>query len=114
MADTCLFLGWKKPCEGRQKAAMELFATFTGYLEQQVRSGALESYEPVFLSPHGGDLNGFILMRGDAAKIESLKRQPQFRELTTQALICLENYGLVEGELGAAIGDRMKIYAKYI
>jgi hypothetical protein len=113
MADTCLFLGWRKPVEGRQKAAVELFGVFTGYIDQQVKAGALESFEPVLLVPHGGDLNGYIVMRGDAKQIEALKRQARFEELTTQASICLENYGLVEGRVGAGLEHQMQLFAKF-
>ena len=35
----------------------------------------IESFEPVFLEPHGGDLTGFILIQGDAAKLASRARQ---------------------------------------
>ena len=55
----------------------------------------IESFEPVFLEPHGGDLTGFILVRGDAEKplhSVSVTSSPSFRSewassLTTSALL---------------------------
>ena len=114
MADSCLFMGWKKPFEGRQRAAIELFGVFMGYLGEQVQNGTLESVEPVFLEQHGGDLNGYIIMRGEGTKIDVLKRTPRFVELATQASVCLDGYGLVEGVLGRGIEQRMALFAKYI
>jgi hypothetical protein len=86
----------------------------TEYFGELVRNGTLESYEPVLLNAHGGDLNGFIVLRGEATKIDTLKRQDKFVDLMTQAAICLENFGVVEGVTGEGIKARMTRFNKYV
>ena len=41
-------------------------------LQQQ---GEIESFETVLLESHGGDLNGFVLVRGDQDKLASNPHQ---------------------------------------
>jgi hypothetical protein len=42
---------------------------YYGRLQQQ---GEIDSFEPFGLEPHGGDLNGFLLVRGDRDKLARL------------------------------------------
>ena len=64
MADAGLFIGWGEVVRGRETEALEVFNETLAYYGRLQEEGAIESFEPVFLEPHGGDLSGFILIRG--------------------------------------------------
>lgn len=66
-----------------------LFGEALAFWGQQ-QAGAIESIEPVFLSPHGGDLNGFLLIRGDAAKLNQVLDTDDYLALQQKAGNLLE------------------------
>ena len=65
MANHAIFIGWNRPVAGREQQAMKLWGKCMEYYGKLLADSRVESFEPVLLSPHGGDLNGFILIRGD-------------------------------------------------
>ena len=103
MADYALFVGWNRSVAGREQQAMELFARVMEYYGQLQSDGKIESFEPVVLSNHGGDLNGFVLLRGDAAKLDEVRREEAFTNFSIEANFCLENFGVIDGYVGDGI-----------
>jgi hypothetical protein len=69
MADRVLFIGWNRPVVGREQQAMELWQKAMEYYGKLQADGRIESFEPVILTAHGGDLNGFVMLRGGAEKL---------------------------------------------
>ena len=53
----------------RESAAVDVFGEAVAYYTGLQGQGEIESFEIVFLDPHGGDLGGSFLLRGDAAKL---------------------------------------------
>jgi hypothetical protein len=113
-SDSALFIGWKLPVVGREADALEMFGSFVGYLGKQQASGAVESFEPCLLSPHGGDLGGFILVRGEREKLSTLRFSDEFEELVSKCLLSVEGFGVVEGYVGDSVGAQLQRYAKNI
>ena len=64
MADAGLFIGWGEVVRGREERAVEVFGETVEYYGRLQADGRIESFEPCLLEPHGGDLAGFILIRG--------------------------------------------------
>jgi len=62
MANQALFLGWNRPARGREEQAMKLWGKTMEYYGKLQAEGRIESFEPVLLTAHGGDLNGFFLI----------------------------------------------------
>jgi hypothetical protein len=98
MAMACLFVGWNRPFAGREG---EAYAMLTGEATEQIekwkREGWFESYEGVGLTPHGGDLNGFMLLKGERAKLDELRRTDAFERFSMQLGSLLDRYGVVPG-----------------
>jgi len=113
-ADSALFIGWKLPVVGREADAVELFGSFVGYLGKQQSSGAIDSFEPYFLSPHGGDLGGFILVRGERARLAGLRSSEEFEELVSRCLVNVDGFGVVEAYVGEGVARQMQRYTKNI
>jgi hypothetical protein len=59
VADFGLFVGWSSPVRGREAQAAKVFGEAAEFWTRQQQEGAIESWEAVFLEPHGGDLAGF-------------------------------------------------------
>lgn len=114
MANGVLFVGWKRPVPGREQQAMGLFQKGTEFYAKKQSEGKIESFEPVILAQHGGDLNGFVLVKGDAVKLSELRREDAYVENVTEAGYCLEGFGVVEGLCGEGIADALSRWSKLI
>ena len=114
MADAGLFIGWGEVVRGRETEALEVFNETLGYYGRLQEEGAIESFEPVFLEPHGGDLNGFILIRGDAEKLATLRVSEEFNQFATRATLIVENFGIVGADLAERLQSQMEYYTEQI
>ena len=114
MADRVIFMGWNRPVIGREQQAMQLFQKSMEYWEKQKSEGQIEDYEPVILTHHGGDLNGFVMIRGDAEKLSEVQKDGTFLDLTMEASYCLEGYGVIIGYVGEGVTDGFTRWAKLI
>ena len=114
MANAVLFIGWKRPVPGREQQAMGLFQKGIEYYAKSQSEGKIESYEPVILAAHGGDLNGFILVKGDAVKLSELRREDAFIENVIEAGFCLEGFGVIDGAIGESLTNSLTQWSKLI
>jgi hypothetical protein len=114
MADAGLFIGWGEVVRGRESAAVELFGETVGYFAGLQEEGVFESFEPVFLEPHGGDLSGFFLIRGDADKLAAFRVSEDFAQLSIRVGLVVEKFGVVGADLGARLERQMEYYTEQI
>ena len=114
MADAGLFIGWGEVVRGRETEALEVFNETLAYYGRLQEEGAIENFEPVFLEPHGGDLSGFILIRGEAQKLASLRVSEEFAQFATRATLVVENFGIVGADLAERLQRQMEFYTEQI
>ena len=114
MSSNVIFFGWNRPVPGRERMSAEHFQTFGEYLATQQRKGVIQSFEPVFLDPHGGDLNGFFLIRGESAKLDGLIATEEWTTHAIRALVHLDKAGVVRGAGGDLVQERMASWLKEI
>ena len=69
MATGALMIGWGPTVRGRELKALQVFNEAIQYYTRMQQQGTIESFEPVSLEPHGGDLIGFLFIRGDREKL---------------------------------------------
>jgi hypothetical protein len=114
MADAGLFIGFGNPVHGREGQAVDLFNETLAWYAQLQEEGEIESFEPVFLEPHGGDLNGFILIRGDAEKLSALRVSDEFIQLTIRAGLLVDSVGVVAADMGERLQSQIAFYTEQI
>jgi len=114
MADAGLFIGWDAPVRGREAKSLEVFGEAVEFQGKLQEAGDIESFEVVFLVPHGGDLGGFILVRASRDQIAALRQREDFLRINARAGLVVENFGLVDAVLGERIGEQMGIYREAI
>ena len=112
MANAVIFLGWNRPSVGREKQAMQVFQKSLEFYTKLQTEGRIESFEPVILSAHGGDLNGFFLLRGDAEKLSEIRRDETFVDIVIEAEYCVDGFGHVDGYIGEGLDDVITRWAK--
>jgi hypothetical protein len=114
MADAGLFIGWGAVARGREKEAIEVFNEVLAYYSRLQEDGEIESFEPVFLEPHGGDLSGFVLLRGDAEKLASIRVSEEFDQFSTRAALVVDNFGVVGATMEGRLQQQMAFYMEQI
>jgi len=110
VADAGLFIGWGEVVRGREAQAVEDFNTTIEYFAGLQADGTIESFEPVFLEQHGGDLNGFFFLRGDAEKLSALRVDEDFEAVILRASLIVNNIGVVGAATGARLERQMATY----
>jgi hypothetical protein len=114
MSSNVIFMGWSGSIPGREKISAQHFQEFVGYLEGLQKSGAILSFETIFLHPHGGDLNGFFIIRGEHNKLDALSGDEAWEQHITRAGLHLQGLGVVRGASGELIADLMQRWTKAI
>ena len=114
MADAGLFVGFGDPVRGREGQAVEVFNETLSYYGRLQEEGEIESFEPVFLEPHGGDLSGFILIRGDAERLAALRVSEEFTQLSIRAGLIVNGFGVVGADLAERLQRQMAFYTEQI
>jgi len=97
MADAVLFIGWNRPHPGTEDKAYGFVANEgIAYLRSQ-QGKAFERFETVFLTAHGGDMNGMIVLFGERAKLDELRRTDEFEAFSMKMGSMFDRYGVVPG-----------------
>jgi len=114
MENQVIFFGWNRTVPGREQIAVEDFQEFLGYMSGLQESGAIASFEPILLMNHGGDLNGFILIRGSSEQLNTLTETEQWLIYNTRAGYYLEGTGTIRGVSGDRVMDWLGIFGKVL
>ncbi len=114
MADSGLFIGFGRPVRGRERESIKVFNEVFGYYSRLQQEGEIESFEPVLLEPHGGELGGFFLLRGDKDKIARIRGSEEFERHTVRGDLIVENIGVVSAVLGERLMGQMSLFAQQV
>ena len=114
MRSNVLLFGWNRSVPGRQKVSAAHFQEFLAYLGGLAARREIQSFEPIFLDAHGGDLNGFVLIKGDPAKLDAIMGSDEWITHITRALLHLEGAGAVRGVAGDGITQRMALWTQHL
>jgi hypothetical protein len=107
MADSILFIGWSNPVRGRERQGLTVFQESVGHWGRLQEEGKIESFEVALLGPHGGDLNGFAILRGEAQSLDEVRRSDDFQLLLTRANLIVDGLGVVPGVTGDELATQM-------
>jgi hypothetical protein len=109
-----ILFGWNRSIPGREKVSAQHFEEFVKYLGGLQQKGAIQTFDVVFLDTHGGDLNGFFLIKGDSAKLDALVSTTEWITHITRASLHLDGSGVVRGVTGNEIPGRMALWTSVI
>ena len=114
MADAGLFIGWGAPVRGREAKGLEVFSEALAYYARLQQEGVIEGFETAILEPHGGDLQGFVLVRGSEERLAQLRVDDEFVRLSTRASLIVEGVGVIGAALGDGLEDAIGTYQQAI
>jgi hypothetical protein len=114
MSTFVIFFGWNRSVPGREQQSAAHFPEFLQYLAGLQGQGAIDSFEPVMLTAHGGDMNGFVLIRGENEQLDALVATEQWQEHITRAGYHMEGAGSIRGVTGEGVMEWMSLWGKVI
>ncbi len=111
MAPAVLFIGWDRPLPGvdPKKAYGHLVTEGVPYL-RKLEGKAYERIETIALTAHGGDVNGFILLHGERAKLDELRRTDEFEAFVFKLGSLFQGLAVVPGVNWEGMQAVMKRY----
>jgi hypothetical protein len=110
VADAALFIGWGNAVRGRERQALTVFGEAAEFYTRLQQEGEIEGFEPVFLEPHGGDLAGFFLVRGEREKLGRLRTREDFVRLNARAQLIVDGFGVVGAAVASGIDEQMGFF----
>ena len=99
MSEAALFVGWGQTVRGREKRALDVFNDAVTYYGARVADGSIESFDPVLLDPHGGDLQGFFLIKGPAQGLATMRASEEFQRLHIRAGMIVDDLGIIDARV---------------
>ncbi len=108
MATAVLFIGWDRPTVGRESEAWKyLMGEAAETLQKFGKQGFFERMERIALTPHCGSTNGILLLFGERAKLDELRRTDEFEKLSLRLMTLFTGYGVVPGLNGEGLDRAM-------
>ncbi len=114
MATGMLFIGWGEVIPGREQKALQVFNETLQYYTGLQQRGEIDSFEPALLEPHGGDLGGFVLLRGDQETLARLRADAEFLRQLTRAQLVVQKVGVVTAYTGEGLQTLMGTYQQQL
>ena len=114
MSSNVVLVGWNRSIPGREGTSAAHFQEFAQYVGGLQQTGAVQSFEAVLLDPHGGDLNGFFLIRGESARLDAVLASEAWGTHITRAGMHLEGVGVIRGATGELVMTRMAAWSTLI
>jgi hypothetical protein len=114
VAEAGLFIGWGTVISGREKEALDAFGEVQAFWARMQQEGRIESFETVLLEPHGGDLAGFILVRGAREQVDAARVDEEFRRRVVRAGMLLNGLGVVSATLGDGLQQAASLYQQVL
>jgi hypothetical protein len=112
VAADALFLGWGQVVRGREQRALQVFQESVAYYEKLQQDGQIEGFEAFLLDPHGGDLAGFFLIRGERSTLDALRASVDFQRMMARAGSIIDNLGVVNASTGDALAQQMGLFGE--
>ncbi len=103
MATGALFIGWGPTVRGREQQALQVFNETVQFFAGLQQRGEVQAFEPVALEPHGGDLYGFFLVRGDREALARLRASEEFVRVIQRGDLVVERLGVTAAYTGDAL-----------
>jgi hypothetical protein len=110
MADAGLFIGWGEVVRGREDRALDVFNETLEFYGRLQSDGRIEDFEVALLDPHGGELLGYVMLRGSEDQIDAVRRDDDFQRLMIKGSLVVDDLGMIPALIGEGLARAMAMY----
>jgi hypothetical protein len=114
MAEAALCITWGATVPGREKRALEVYNETLQYWARLQQEGRIERFDVAVLGPTGGDLGGFMLVRGTAQQIDSVRRTDEYLELIQRVQLIADHLRIADAFVDDGLAQIMGQYQKVV
>ena len=114
MGSNAVFFAWNRSIPGREQVSAQHFKDFVQFLTESQKKGSITSFDVMFLNNHGGDMNGFFLIRGENDALNALVDSDEWLTHMTRGGHHLEGSGAVRGAAGELVMEWMNRWGSII
>jgi hypothetical protein len=114
MAEAALCTVFGDPVPGREKQALDVYNQVVQYWGRLQQEGKIESFDIAVLTPTGADVTGFILVRGTAEQIDSVRRTKEFQQLLNRVQLAVSHLGVNDAFVDEGLAQIMGQYQEVV
>jgi hypothetical protein len=114
MAEAALCTVWGDPVPGREKQALDVYSDVVQYWARLQQEGKIEHFDITVLTPTGGDVTGFLVVRGTAEQIDSVRRTKEYQQLLTRVQLAVSHLRVNDAYVDEGLAQIMGQYQEVV
>jgi hypothetical protein len=114
MAEAALCQVWGAPIPGREKQALNVYNETMQYWTGLQREGKIERFEVTVLAPSGGELAGFLVARGTADQMDSLRRSKEYQQRVARVQLVASHLSVADAYVDEGLAQIMAQFQEVI
>ena len=114
MAEAALCQLWGAIVPGREKQALNVYNDTMQYWAGLQQEGKIERFEVTVLAPSGGEVTGFLVARGTAGQIDSLRRTKEYQQRVARVQLVVSHLSVADAYVDEGLAQIMGQYQEVI
>ena len=114
MAEAALCTVWGEPVPGRENQAVDVYSEVVQYWGRLQQEGKIERFDVIVLTPTGGDVTGFIVVRGTAKQIDTVRRTKEYQELLNLVQLVVSHLRVNDAYVDEGLAQIMGQYQEVV
>ena len=114
MAEAALCTHWGTPIPGREKQALNVFNEAVQWWAGLQQEGKIERFDVTVLAPSGGEVAGFLVARGTAEQIDSLRRSKEYQQQLARAQLIASHLSVSDAYVDEGLAQIMGVAQEVI
>ena len=114
MAEAALCQRWGAIIPGREKEALNVYNGTMQYWAGLQQEGKIERFEVTVLAPSGGEVAGFLVARGTAEQIDSLRRTKEYQQRFARVQLVVSHLSVTDAYVDEGLAQIMGQYQEVI
>jgi hypothetical protein len=114
MAEAALCTVGVAPIPGREKEALNVYSEAMQYWAGLQQGGKIERFDVTVLALSDGDVAGFLVVRGTAEQINSVRRSKEYQQHVARAELVASHLSVAGAYVDEGLAQFMGRYNKVI
>ncbi len=114
MAEAALCTVWGAPIPGREKQALNVYNQVMQWWAGLQQEGKIERFDVTVLAPSGGEVAGFLVARGTAEQIDSLRRSKEYQQQIARAQLIASHLSVSDAYVDEGLAQIMGVAQEVI
>jgi hypothetical protein len=114
MAEAALCIVWGAPIPGREKQALDVYNETAEYWAGLQLEGKIERFDVTVLAPSGGEVAGFLVVRGTAEQIDSIRRSKEYQQQLARVQLVASHLSVADAYVDEGLVQIISQYQEVI